>query len=158
MSKKIPCAVCDRPANETLEQRLARVHAWQDEQLKKYGFYVDLVMGGLPDGLVNIHTHGFPESVFHPDIQIVVNIGQQNAMAILHLIHGNLKSGKSKGYYPGQDYDDIAAGFKVRFIKARECDRDVCRLIVCDSDGNLDADKMNKPIFAAQYKHLDDSL
>jgi hypothetical protein len=153
---KNPCAICDGPEDER-EKRLAAYREWERTSIEKYGFFIHFVPDGMPHGLINIHTHGFVESFGFPDIQIVIHIGQNAAMGILHLLADKCRAAKGgeQPFKVGVDYNNIAEGFLVRFIDAKENDRPVLRLIVPDNEGNLDADKMNRPLFAAQYQHLD---
>jgi len=147
--------MCNLPG--TFEERLAQVRQWQEEQVARYGFWIDLVIDGGPaPGLVNIHTHGLKQTFGFPDVQIVINIGQRNAMGILHHIASKYRIAATENigqpYVPGVVYADIAT-MPTCFVEATECDRPVLRLVVPDKNGSLDKDTMD-PLFAKQYTEL----
>lgn len=135
------CACCkDGPeATNAREAGMMRTHGW----------YAHYVFDTAPP---HYHTHGFPESFNHKDIQIMLpGLNPHIMHGIAERIVELIKEGKT--FEPGQDYDGIAQGYKTRFILARECDRPVLRLIVPDKAGNLDQDKLEQK-YAVQYEHL----
>jgi hypothetical protein len=141
-----------RPDDETIEQRFVEVRARQQQMIEKYGFTIDMVFPSGGSEHWNIHTHGVLESFGHPDFQVVLNIGQRNVLGIFHLLVDRVKKGEK--FVEGTDYDCIAQGFPTRFIKAKECGREVLRLIVPDTQGHLDPQSISYP-YSLQYENLE---
>lgn len=127
----------------------------ESEWLAKYGFYIHYVSaetGGTGSGLpANIHTHGLPESFSHFDLQIVLNVGREIALKLLHNCVNLIKDGTK--FVPGVDYDKIA-NLPVRFIGAMECGRPVCRLIVPDRHGGRTDDDIEDAL-RVQFQFLE---
>lgn len=142
----------DSPTCEISRTSIDAVREKRAEHIRKYGFTIDMVFPTKEGETWNYHTHGVKESWDHPDFQLVLNIGQRNAMGIFHLLVDKIKEGEK--FMVGIDYDCIAEGFPTRFISAKECGREVLRLIVPDPKGNLDENKMDSE-YAAQYQNLD---
>lgn len=141
------------PGEDSMADRLAKIKQWEEDSIKKYGFYAHMVFDApLPQGYMNIHTHGFEQSWQHPDIQIVLNLGQQTAMHILHKIADRVRAGEFIKI--DQDYPNFVGEYSARFISAKECGRTVLRLVIPDKHNNLDREKM-EPLFQHQYDFLE---
>jgi len=121
--------------------------------MKKYGFYIHFVpcddFDNSPSG-VNIHTHGIPESLGHPDFQITVLLDLEIASGILHDLYDSVKAGRT---FEAEDVvsNILVGGMKLTFIEAMECDRPVLRVILPDSDGNIRRSTMNREWRTAQF-------
>jgi len=129
------CAICEFGIEE-IERR-------EKKHMEDYGWYAHIVQDDpdLPFGY-NYHTHGFNYSWDHHDIQIILPIDSRLCHAIVNGIVNNLKKGKR--YEVGPKYDDILDKYPVQFIHARECDRNVLRLILPDEDGELKGDYLKQ--------------
>lgn len=123
--------------------------AWEVEQLKKYGFYIHLVFDeqNMPNN-TNIHTHGIQSNFNHPDLQICLPLSKGQALSVIHSIVEKIKSGES--FKTDVEYVDILAkNYKLKFIKAIECGREVLRVILPDIDNQFDS-----PGFIDQFDML----
>lgn len=129
----------------------------QEEKLMgRYGWFAHVV-GADPNIATgyNYHTHGISISLGHPDLQIVLPIHTENCHGIATSIYDQIKGGKSFGdgdstEIPSKD----GASFPVRFIKVREGDREVLRVILPNADGELepkDVATNDEPEYALQW-------
>lgn len=118
---------------------LKKMEVWQEEQLKKYGFYIHFVFDEeRTPNYTNIHTHGIMENFNHPDLQICLPITDMWAKFILHTIVDKIKSGEY--FKTDVEYPDILAdNYKVKFIKAIECRREILRVILPDVNHQFDS-------------------
>lgn len=119
------------------------VAKWEAEQVAKHGWYAHLVQDdtNLFFGF-NCHTHGIQENLHHPDLQIVLPMDAQTCLGILHSVVAKIREGKQ--FKHGDMVEGIIQdGYKVLFINARECDRNVLRIILPDKDGNLEPSSMH---------------
>ena len=82
----------------------------------------------------NAHTHGFEETWDTLNVQIVMPLPPVVVQGVFHGVADLMKEGVR--FEEDKDYDKIAKGLNVRFIKARETGRDVWRMIVPDKAGN----------------------
>ena len=128
---------------------------WEAECLAQFGFWVDYVedeFAGLPrprSRMVNYHTHGFVESWGHPDFQIVFPLPVADVMATLHTFAERVKKGDK--FTAGQICDEIIEEpYKVKLAAARECGRDVLRILVPDKANKFPGDAGVDPKFAIQ--------
>jgi hypothetical protein len=122
---------------------------WQRKALEKYGFYVEYVSDD-PDApnRFNCHTHGIEQSFGHPDFQICLPASQDSAMAIFHALVRDVKTGTQ--YQVGKKYPDILGnGYLLEFIKAKECGRDVLRLLIPNKYGKYEGE-----VYANQFMML----
>lgn len=137
----------------TSSKALGAHDRWAWKCMKKYGFYSHFVLGGdfdnSPSG-VNIHTHGIPESLGHPDFQITVLLDPEIASGIFHNLYKRLKAGRT--FEAGDVASNIlGGGMKITFIEVMECDRPVLRVILPDPDGNIRRSTMNREWRTAQF-------
>ncbi len=121
----------------------------EEKHLKKSKFFVHLVMTDPDTKGANIHTHGFPESYNHPDIQIVMALPQQIAGAILHTAHDIIKEGGKLELEKA--YDQFLHGYNVQFVWAIENGRDILRMILPDKEGELMEELMNNSVYKNQW-------
>lgn len=137
-------------AGLTKEQIAVKVREWERQCLKTHGWFAHYVDGIelVPNG-VNFHTHGF-ESKGHPDFQVVVNCPQR----VVHSIFSNLYQKVEKGekFEHGGQYYGIIIGFPVLMLMAYEDDRQLLRIILPDTQGNLEKSRMSSLRF--QYDDL----
>jgi len=125
---------------------------WEEEKIRKHGWFAHFMVDGLPNGMADIHTHGIAETFGHPDLQLTVNIGERNAMGIFHALVRRIRGGEVLRV--GVDYEDIARGYRTKFTHAGEDGRPVLRLIVPDVAGTLERETMDL-MFAKQYECLE---
>ena len=148
---KCKCAVCDlAAAGLTPEEAIDRVREREAEQMAARGWVAHHVAPDpdSPTG-VNYHTHGLAETFGHPDIQIVLPmtpaVTHGVASRVVELIEGGAR------FPPGDESDVVLKkGYRVRFVGATECGREVLRVILPDKDGRLDAEFAD-PEYAKQY-------
>lgn len=115
---------------------LTELRRWQDECLRKNGFYVHYVPG--EDGAINAHTHGFDATWGHPDVQIVLPLPPDVAHGIFWTVRDLIASGRV--FKDGETCEGILKNYPVSFARAREGGRDVLRLLLPDNTGALPAD------------------
>lgn len=124
--KTIGCAGCE--LGEEFLDRKAK------EDMAMFGWYAHYV----PDddqcpGGINYHTHGLIESYGHKDLQIVFPLDMNMCHSIATEVVDKIKAGAK--FVPDTFYDEILGnGYKVQFIEAKECDRDVLRILIPDKD------------------------
>jgi hypothetical protein len=138
------CCLCGESKGDKIA-KLADLKEKEKEWLKKPGWFAHMV------GDVNYHTHGLDLTQNHINIEVVLPIDP-------NLIHDLITSAidlikKGKKFESGKDYARVIKKLKVRFVKSREGDRDVLRMIIPDKNGNLDKDKMEET-FAKQWDGL----
>ncbi len=98
---------------------------------------------------VDAHTHGLAEHFGHMDLQITLPLSPSRIQEVFNGLVAQIAAGMR--FVEGELYDDLlCAPFKVKFIRAIECGREVLRMIVSDEAGNLDREVMD-PSFAQQY-------
>lgn len=132
----LSCAIC-ADGMKKLEER-------EKKNMEEYGWYAHIVMDdpNCPYNY-NIHTHGVPHSFNHPDLQICVPMDPRTAHGVIGCIIEQIKKGKKYDTgVPVFDDEVVHGGFPFLFIKAKECGRDVLRIIVSDKYKNLDRETM----------------
>lgn len=137
------CAVC--------AEGRTKLEEWEKKSIKEYGWYSHIVVDD-PDCPYhyNIHTHGLKENFNHPDLQICIPLDPKIAHGIIWNIIDQIKKGIT--YEIGKpiiDEEILTEGFPFLLIVAKECDRDVLRIIISDENKNLDRETMN---FKEQWK------
>lgn len=128
---------------------LKKAEAEERGFLKKYGWYVHAVTSDddqTPNG-VNIHTHGLSQTQDHLDFQCCARVDPVTVHSWLAYFAEQVKNGTK--FSPGLVRVPFCK-FKLALVKARECDRDVLRIVIPDSDGDLDPKTMD-PEYAEQY-------
>ncbi len=146
---------CDDPEcagnHMTPEER----RAWEAKCLIESGFWVDYVhdeFTHLPhplSHLVNYHTHGFSQLWKHPDFQIVLPLSPEQVMPTFHSFADRVRKGER--FHAGQVVSEIIREpYKVKLVAARECDRDVLRILVPDKKNRFPGDPGCDPAFAIQ--------
>ncbi len=126
------------------------------QMLRKYGWYAHLVPADDPQSATgfNYHTHGF-ERVGHHDLQIVFPMAKEKCHGIATTIYRQVKEGTQfqdgdETRIPHQD----GSKFPVRFIKVKEGDREVLRVIVPNPNGEFEPKQVaedDKPEYALQW-------
>ncbi|MHA2279566.1 MAG: DUF4262 domain-containing protein [Promethearchaeota archaeon] len=99
----------------------------------------------------NYHTHGFRE-LGHLDIQIVLPIPPKLFLGIAETIYQRIKEGEY--FEDGDTATGIVENFCVRFIKVRETNREVLRVILPGKNGELEPAKLEddeEPEYALQW-------
>jgi len=115
----------------------------QDEMLEKHGWVVHYVIDH------GIHTHGLAENFDHPDLEITLPADPKILHPVFSGIVEQIKDGKK--FSDGEISDTVLSGdYKALFVEAQEGNRTVLRIILPDSDGNLEQEKM-VPCYAEQY-------
>ena len=127
------------------QMSVEEMKAWENKCMEKYGFFMHFVPLGE---YLNAHTHGVFDSFKHPDLQLVLPVSGAVGGSILRTVVNRIKKGET--FKPGQDYQEIAQGYPVRFMKAVENGRDVLRLIFPDRDGRFPGDPGVSEMIAGQ--------
>ena len=119
--------------------KLRKMHI---ESLKKFGWYAHYIEDdkNFPFN-INFHTHGL-NKFDHLDLQVCLPIDVKIIHQIFFEIIDRIKN-KEK-FYENKKYSNIIKEFDVIFISVVEDNRNVLRLILPDSLGNLDVDKMEE--------------
>lgn len=144
------CVIC---SGEMTRKELTE----QEEKLmEQYGWFAHVVVAdpNIPTGY-NYHTHGMSVTLGHPDLQIVLPIHEEKCHGIAGTLYDQIKGGASFGdgdeaKIPNQDGDS----FPVRFIKVREGDREVLRVILPNAEGKLEPKDVatdDEPEYALQW-------
>lgn len=135
MQNEQECAMCAGDYPEDFEKKAM-------EERGYFGHLVAVGDEGTPTGC-NFHTHGFWHSWKHPDIQVILNM----PMEVVSPLFETAKDIAVKGgqIIPGRRYDNFLKGFEVEFAWAKECDRDVLRMILPDKEGETAKDKIAEP-------------
>lgn len=82
----------------------------------------------------------------HKDFQICFNIKPELINTLFFNLVNDVKNGVK--YESGKKYDGVLNNFQVEFIDAKECGRDVLRLLIPDEKGKYEG------IFAEQLTKL----
>ena len=135
------CFYCDNNPDDCLH--------WEQLQMSTHGWYIHVIDedDDAPNHY-NAHTHGLKETFGHPDLQICLPLPTETVVDIFHLLVRGIKKGIS--YLPDRSFDDVLEGYEVKFIQAKECDRDVLRLLLPNKYGTYSGD-----IFEAQFTMLE---
>lgn len=109
----------------------------QKEAIDKFGWTAHYVVDDpdCPYG-VNAHTHNVYESFGHKDFQICFNIKPELINTLFFNLVNDVKSGKK--YESGKKYDGVLNNYQVEFLDAKECGRDVLRLLIPDENGKYE--------------------
>jgi len=135
------CAIC-RMGEEKYRQ-------WEQECLEKTGWLAHSVVDDVKTPLgVNFHTHGIKENFNHTDFQIVLPLRPEIAHSFFNLLVEEIKNGKT--FEAGKEYDNLTIGYITRFINAKECGRDVLRMLICNPEGTYEGE-----MYEAQFTMLD---
>jgi len=132
------CFACDNG--------MEAVNKWQDECMKRDGFYMHFVP--LPHGYVNAHTHGFKETWGHPDLQVVIPLPQQVMSSIFWNFANRVKKGEA--FKAGDLVDKIISGHPVKLIDAKEEGRPILRVLLPDPKWRYPGDTGCTEIYEAQ--------
>lgn len=133
-----PCKACTEGMDKVIER--------EKKNMKEHGWYAHIVLDdpGCPYNY-NLHTHGVPGSFGHPDLQICAPLDPKVAHGIIgNIIEQIAHLGKK--YEIGiliVDDKVTCGGFPFLLAKAKECGRDVLRVIVSDKNKNLDRETMD---------------
>lgn len=130
-------------------QGIDKVREVEQQSIKKYGWFAHYVPNDhLAPFDTNYHTHGVYEKYGHPDFQVCLNVNPRIIHELFFILIDEVSKGKK--YEVGKRYDEVLQGFDVMFIKAKECGRDVMRMILPDKNGLFENGEL-----AAQYTMLD---
>jgi hypothetical protein len=132
---------------------LEEMNEWQNEAVKKYGWYAHFVAKGYKNDLMNAHTHNVQEKFHHPDLQIVIPVPGKVANNIFFNVVNKIREGIT--FSPGEQVTGVIRNMPVTFCEAEENGRKVLRIILPDPNGVVDKDHI-KPPFDLQYKPLED--
>lgn len=131
--------------------------AWVKQCLKLYGWYTHHASEDdpqTPTG-VNSHTHGFPEKYGINDLQIVAPVDSKVVNDLFHAIADLLDAGKLGRVEPGKKYYGWSAvntdSTPLAFHPARECGRDVWRVILPDKQMRCLKDESMDLPWSMQY-------
>lgn len=112
----------------------ANMHAWEDEMMAKHGWYAHFVTDEddqSPTGY-NAHTHGL-EAKGHLNFQVVMPVRPEVAHGVMGTLARRVMDGER--FEAGQEVSEvIQPGYTIKLMLARECDRDVLRVIFPDAD------------------------
>jgi hypothetical protein len=122
----------------------AEADAAEKVSLEKNGFYVHISLNDptVPTGF-NAHTHGFPESFGHRDIQLVAPGTPENVETVFRELADYVKKGKK--LVGGRTYKDVLDGlenFQFLCVPAIESGREVFRIILPNMVGSFDPANM----------------
>ena len=129
----------DKYKCEACEQGLEAVIELEKKHMKKYGWYAHCVQSGdyqTPMGF-NYHTHGFPETLAHRDIQIVLPVDMKICHSIATTIFNKLQNYEPSAYWDGDLEEGIIKDYPVEFMEAMESGREVLRVILPDKNGKF---------------------
>ena len=128
----------------------------EEQLMSDYGWYAHMIAADpyVATGF-NYHTHGFDKSLGHLDLQIVLPLRSDKCHGIAKTIYDQIKDGKTfrngdETTIPHQD----GSKFPVRFIKVREGDREVLRVVLPNSRGELEPEQVaenDEPEYALQW-------
>lgn len=148
------CGLCAMMARGLTEQEARAQHdKWAIEMMSRYGWYSHFVSDDhdLTTNF-NAHTHGLEVTFKHLNFQIVCPLKIETAQGLFLSAVDLLKSGLR--FNDGDVVGKICAGgYKVKMVAARECDREVLRIIIPDKHGHLEPDDLEYP-FNLQYADL----
>jgi len=125
----------------------------RNKMMEEHGWVVDAVFdtenSKCETGTgVDIHTHGLEESFGHMDLQCTLPADMEMIHSIFCIIVKNIKEGKK--YEHGKCYKILDNGYKFRFIKTTQGNREVLRIIFPDKHGKLHKSLMEEK-FKIQY-------
>jgi hypothetical protein len=135
--------------NETRQQMAAK----EGRAMSKHGWYAHAEVGDPQSPTsYNYHTHGFVESLGHLDIQVVLPMPESQCHAIATTVYQRIRDGTR--FDDGDVSSKIIPNFSVRFIKVRESDREVLRVILPGRNGEVEPAKLGdeeEPEYALQW-------
>jgi len=131
-------------AGHSYAEALSDINVWERDVLHREGWYAHVVEDDptVPGGF-NYHTHGVAGSWLHLDFQIIARIDKGTAHAIARDLVERVRAGES--LQPGRVLHDVIRGLPVRLIRARECGRDVLRVVLPDPSGSIERERMSEP-------------
>lgn len=120
--------------------------------LDEYGWYAQYITDACEwPNHINFHTIGIKEKFKHPDFQICFPVMHETGLLIFHKLVAAITNGQT--FQAGdQMYEDIlGGGYKLKFIEARENDRQVLRLIFPNPSHGYTG-----TIYEAQFNNVDE--
>lgn len=131
----LSCVGCHNGMDALLER--------EKESLEVYGWYTHIIIDDphCPYGM-NIHTHGLPEMLNHPDLQICVPVDPKILHNILADIINEIELGRIIPVGKSIKIEGIINGYPFLFVKVKESGRDILRVIISDKNKNLDRETM----------------
>ena len=131
-----------------------KARQWEEKCMKSHGWYCHFIFDDKDSPYNrNVHSHGVLESFDHPDFQVM---GAIHAETCHHIIAGVIDQVKDGKKFKSVDKlgNIVNDTMDILFIDAKECGRDVLRIILPDPDGNVDADKIDSK-WVGQYRDTD---
>ena len=130
------------------------VRAREAQMMKDVGWYAHYVHDEPSSPFnINYHTHGLDVTFKHKDLQACLPAQPQMLHEIIFNIIRRIKSGEQ--FNVGDRVSNIIGGsYQITFIAARECGRDVLRVIFPDKAGILEKELMDSSL-SPQYEGLD---
>ncbi|MGF7535147.1 DUF4262 domain-containing protein [Bacillus mexicanus] len=129
-------------------KRFQLLEAQRQEMMDNYGWVTDYVFPTEEGELANIHTHGVKENFNHMDFQIVLTLPPEMIQILLANLVERVKNGEQ--IVTEKRYDDIIENFDVYFVKQKEGNRSVLRMILPDDQGKFPDEKNCKPYYDKQ--------
>lgn len=127
----------------------------EEKIMEQFGWFAHVVVAdpNIATGY-NYHTHGMNVTLGHLDLQIVLPLSERKCHSIAATIHGQIEAGMrfddgDETRIPHQD----GSCYPVRFIKVREGDREVLRVILPNAEGKLEPKDVadDEPEYALQW-------
>lgn len=135
-----------------------KIDAWEKACIEKSGFYVHLVPNDSDyPTKFNAHTHGLnhlkvkDKIIKHHDLQMVCPVPDGLIMYVFHAVVALIKEGNV--FKDGDISNEVLEDMPIKFVTARECDRDVLRIIMPDEKGCVERGEMTAP-YSKQYDDL----
>lgn len=132
---------------------------WEARMIAEHGFAIHYTAqraegppagsAPWPRGFADYHTHGFQETWSHPDLQLVITIGEGVAHGIFWAFARRVEAGER--FEDGQDVEDvIGGGLRVRMRQRIQNGRLVLRVLLPDPEGKLPGDEGCEEFYAGQ--------
>jgi len=135
----------DKPVCSVCAFGIEAVEEHEKEMMKDLGWYAHYVHDDPNTPFnINYHTHGLSQSFKHKDLQACLPIDFKVLHTIVTSIVNEIKAGKT--FAAGDPVFNILQGdYAITFMDAKECGRDVLRVIFPDPTGHLKKDEIEKP-------------
>jgi hypothetical protein len=128
------------------------VRAKQAQMIEKHGWCSHIVQDDPQSPTrFNYHTHGFPDHLGIPDVQVVCPVLPEIIHNIVHSLADQVKEGRQIEL--GRREDRLVRNLDVLFVEATEGERQVWRMILPDQDNRLLRDEIAAP-FDLQWADL----
>lgn len=144
------CVIC---SGEMTRKTLTK---HEEKLMERFGWFAHVVVAdpNIATGY-NYHTHGMNVTLGHLDLQIVLPLSEKKCHSIAATIYDQVHSGMK---FDDGDETKIprsnGSNYPVRFIKVREGDREVLRVILPSAEGKLEPKDVaddDEPEYALQW-------